>query len=109
MSEVALDRLLSTRVLARDGRSIGRIEEVRAERDGTRWRVSEYHVGTAALLQRLSARLLPRLLHHWDHGWSVRWDQLDLTDPDRPRLACPIEELRRFTRPAPPPRKRRTS
>ncbi|MFN2599312.1 MAG: hypothetical protein ABR563_19255, partial [Pyrinomonadaceae bacterium] len=26
-------------------------------------------------------------------GYRVPWDKLDLSDPSRPRLRCPVEEL----------------
>lgn len=28
------------------------------------------------------------------HGHVARWDQLDISDPDRPRLTCAVEDLR---------------
>ena len=28
-------------------------------------------------------------------GYLARWDQMDLTDPTRPRISCPVDELRR--------------
>ena len=27
------------------------------------------------------------------HGYRVRWDQIDLTDPDHPRLTCATDDL----------------
>jgi hypothetical protein len=29
-------------------------------------------------------------------GYRVPWDQLDLADPDRPRLLCDVAELERL-------------
>ncbi len=29
-------------------------------------------------------------------GFCIPWDKLDLTDPDRPRLTCTIEQLKSF-------------
>lgn len=97
--EINLELLLGKQVLDSTGQSIGRIEEVRAEQQGDEWVIQEYLIGSAALLERLSAwtlglsilRLLgARKLHG---GYRVPWDKLDLTDPDRPRLCCGLQEL----------------
>jgi hypothetical protein len=29
-------------------------------------------------------------------GYVARWDQVDVSDPERPRLTCSLEELRKF-------------
>lgn len=101
--EVHLELLLGKRVLNPKGKPVGRIEEVRAEQQGDEWFVHEYLIGTAALLERLSAwriglgilRLLgARKIHG---GYSVPWDKLDLTDPEKPRLLCPLDELKTFS------------
>lgn len=100
--EVHLELLLGRCVLDSTGKSVGRIEEVRAEQQGDEWVVQEYLIGTAALLERLSAwriglsilRLLgARKIHG---GYSVPWDKLDLTDPEKPRLRCTLDELKTF-------------
>jgi hypothetical protein len=90
--EVHLELLLGRPVLAANGRSIGRIEEVRAEKHGTGYVVSEYHIGPAALLERLSLTLrLP-----WAaRGYVASWDQLDVSDAERIRLTCDVAQLRR--------------
>jgi hypothetical protein len=90
--ELRLDRLLGRRVFARNAQSVGRIEEVRVERRGSGWIVTEVVIGAGGLLERLGVgvRLLfgPRT-----RGRVARWDQLDMTDPERPRLTCSREEL----------------
>lgn len=93
-----VELLLGRRVVARDGTSVGRIEEVRAARLGSDVVVTEYHVGTAAMLERLSAlamRLSPMSAGRksWRKGFRIPWEQLDLSDPRRPLLRCAIEEL----------------
>jgi hypothetical protein len=40
------------------------------------------------------------------HGYRVRWDQLDLSDQEHPRLTCPVEELERIGGARRRPRKR---
>jgi hypothetical protein len=89
---VRLDRLLGRNVWA-GSRRVGRIEEFRAEERTGSWVVTAYVLGRAGLWERLGlgARLLfgnrPR------GGYLVPWDKLDLSDPMRPRLTCPVDEL----------------
>jgi hypothetical protein len=86
---VYLDDLLGRRVVAQDGRSAGRIEEVRAERRGDEYEIVEFLLGTGALLERFAiARRFrtPKMR-------VARWDQVDLDSPATPRLRCPIEAL----------------
>jgi hypothetical protein len=92
---IRLDRLVGREVHTANNRRLGRMEEFRAERRGDTWFISEYVVGTAGLLERLDlgVRLLLGLKR--GRGYVVRWDQLDLTNPERPRLTCSVEDLRR--------------
>ena len=97
--EVHLERLLGRCVYDASGKPVGRIEEVRAEQQGDNWVIQEYLIGAAAVLERLSAwnismrilRLLgaPKL----SGSYRVPWDQLDLADPENPRLYCSSNEL----------------
>ncbi len=96
--EVHIELLLGRRVLDSAGKSVGRIEEVIAERQGDEWVVREYLVGSAALFQRLSAlemgRALLRLFGAKARaGYRVPWDKLNLTDLEKPSLHCPSHEL----------------
>lgn len=93
-SELRLESLLGRAVHDRDGRVIGRIEECRAEREGEHWVVTQYHVGPAGLLERLAVRHLNWMPGRGPHGYVVRWDQLALDEPERPRLTCAVEEIR---------------
>ncbi|QSJ20571.1 hypothetical protein JYQ62_00215 [Nostoc sp. UHCC 0702] len=87
-------------VLDLTGRAIGRIEEVRAEQQGEEWIVKEYLIGYAAALERLSAWTIGLKILHLlgaykiQGGYTVPWDKLDLTDPDKPRLLCSLNELK---------------
>jgi len=95
MTEISLEGLLGRRVLDRDGHAIGRLQEVRAEvREGHCF-VIEYLVGLAGLRERLSIAGLRGGLSR--HGYKVRWDQLDLSDPQQPRLLCPLADLAAYS------------
>ena len=96
--EVHLELLLGKRVVDRDGKAIGRIEEVRAEQQGDELIVTEYLVGRSAALERLSARGIVRLLlgafgAKAGGGYKVSWNKLDLSNVDQPCLRCAREEL----------------
>jgi len=93
---VYLDDVVGRRVRTSDGHVVGRIEEVRAERRANgEHEVVEYHLGPAALLERLGvvrSRLVPRGM------LVVRWDQIDIRRPESPMLTCAVEEVKREDR-----------
>ena len=55
-------------------------------------------IGSAGLFERLGVGLR-LVIGPWPGGYVVRWDQLDISDPERPRLTCGVEELRPLTAP----------
>jgi hypothetical protein len=113
--ELHLELILGKRVVDVDGKRVGRIQEMRAERGegggggGNMGReveerqgelvVVEYLIGPAAILERLSAWHLMaaamRLLRvrRFTGGYKVPWHLLDLSDPDNPRLRCSLDRL----------------
>jgi hypothetical protein len=91
-SEVRLDRLLGRQVLAVNNRPVGRLEEFRVEKRGTGSVVTEYVIGVAGLAERLGLGI-GLVLGRTRGGFVARWDQLDLRDPEHPRLTCPLEQL----------------
>jgi len=93
--EVRLDRLLGRQVLARNNQPVGRLEEFRAEKRGAACLITEYVIGVTGLAERLGVRVKLLFGQHGG-GYVARWDQLDLSDPDRPRLTCSVEELRKL-------------
>jgi hypothetical protein len=90
-----LDRLVGRNVYTANNRRLGRLEEFRATRRAGQWIISEYVVGMAGLLERLGLGVRLLLGIKRTGGYVVGWDQLDLSEPARPRLTCSVEELRR--------------
>jgi hypothetical protein len=74
---------------------IGRIEEFRAERRGTDCVVVDYVIGPLGLLERLGVGARSLLGLRAPGGYVARWDQMDLTDPNHPRLLCSIDALQK--------------
>ena len=89
--EVNVELLIGRRVYDADGKNLGRIEEILAVEKGDDLVVSEYHVGTYGLFERLSGyhfgvgllRFLGARAHVKDPK-RIPWQELDLSDPERP-------------------------
>jgi sporulation protein YlmC with PRC-barrel domain len=95
--EVYVEQLIGREVRDSDGRVVGRIEELRsAIVDGERV-VTEFHIGPAALLERVGivATQLPllRLLGSGKPPRSVPWESMDLDDPRHPRLRGAFDDV----------------
>jgi hypothetical protein len=96
--EIQVELLLGRQVLAKNGRAVGRIEEMVAEECDGELVLTEYLLGTYAILERLSVSPVARAfltLLRLRRGYRVAWDQLDLGDATRPRLTCALSELER--------------
>jgi hypothetical protein len=93
--EVRLDRLLGRQVLAGNNQPVGRLEEFRAEKRGAAFLITEYVIGVTGLAERLGVGV-NLLFGRQGGGYVARWDQLDVSDTDHPRLTCSVEELRRL-------------
>jgi hypothetical protein len=85
--------LLGRRVLDREGRAIGRIEEFHAEQEGEHYVVAAVDLGPVALLERLAARHLGIIWPGRTRGYRVKWNQIDLEDEQHPRLLCDCSDL----------------
>jgi sporulation protein YlmC with PRC-barrel domain len=95
--EVHVEQLLGRKVIDSDGRVVGRIEEMRAELvDGERV-VTEFHLGSAALLERFGSVVIQLPLFHLfgstKTARSVPWNLVDLSDPRHPRLRGRLDEI----------------
>ncbi|MFL5497865.1 MAG: hypothetical protein ACJ78G_09245 [Gemmatimonadaceae bacterium] len=98
--EIHAELLLGTKVRDVDGEEVGRIQEFRVEREETSCLVEAYLIGASALLDRLSAwtlvRPIKRALHsrHIYSVYEVPWQDMDLSDPKRPKLRVARRDLR---------------
>jgi ribosomal 30S subunit maturation factor RimM len=88
---VRVEDLIGQRVRERSGRVVGRIEEICAEQHGDRYEVTEYHLGTGAMFERLA--IVRHLLRLQSQTIIARWDQIDIQHAEAPVLTCPVEEL----------------
>ncbi len=97
MQFIHVELLLGERVFAMNGLPIGRLEEIRTHVNKGHLFVSEFLVGKYALLERLAAwrigRGLLRVVGKRKDGYRIRWDQIDLSDPQHPRVLCDVDEL----------------
>ena len=96
--QLHVELLLGEKVFAMNGLKIGRLEEIRTEINRGHFYVTEFLVGSYAVLERLAAWRIGRAVlrvfgAQRKEGYRVRWDQLDLSDPQRPKLRCEVEEL----------------
>ncbi|HEV7745212.1 MAG TPA: hypothetical protein VGO56_09475 [Pyrinomonadaceae bacterium] len=96
--EIHLELLIGKQVYSLNGRAVGRLEEVCADLQRGVAYVTEFEVGTYAILERLAAWEIGRTILGLfgsliKGGYRIKWNQLDFTDPERPKLTCPVSEL----------------
>jgi hypothetical protein len=95
LHEVHVEQLLGRKVIDADGRVVGHIEEMRSEIvDGERV-VTEFHLGPAALFERIGAVVgeLPLLRFFApSRARCVAWNLVDLSDPRHPRLRGRLDD-----------------
>src|SRR3954470_19346343 len=92
---VRLDRLIGRQIRTGNNRQLGRLEECRAERRGDAWVITEWVIGSAGLLERLGLGVRMIVGMRAGKSFVARWDQLDLSNPDMPRLNCSLEDLKK--------------
>lgn len=92
---IRLDRLVGREVYTANNRRLGRLHEFRVEQRGNSWIVTDYVIGTLGLMERLGLGVRLLLGLERPTGYVARWDQIDLSNPDRPTLTCPVGELRK--------------
>jgi len=96
--QLHVELLLGEKVFAMNGVSIGRLEEIRTEVNRGHLYVTEFLVGNYAVLERLAAWRIGRAVlrvvgAQRKEGYRIRWEQLDLSDPQRLKLMCEVDEL----------------
>jgi hypothetical protein len=93
--ECHLHDLLGRELVGANNRRVGHIEEFRAERRGGVWISTGVYIGLAGLLERLdvAAKLL---FGGKRRGYFARWDQIDVSNPQKPKLTCPVEQLEKI-------------
>ena len=100
MKEAHVEQLLGRTVHDVNGDRVGRLHEMRVEIIDGLPRVTEFHVGPAASLQRIAlfVKQIPPFgwlpVHRWEY--RIRWELFDLADPDAPKVRVPKDELERY-------------
>jgi len=96
-TEAHVEHLLGTKVRDSADQVVGRIEEFVVEVVDGEYVVTEFHIGGAALVERMAAFVtqLPffRLIPFARKGYRVEWQDIDLADPRKPRVRRPRSEL----------------
>jgi sporulation protein YlmC with PRC-barrel domain len=97
--EVKVELLIGRKVCDVNGEKVGRIEEILVERQDNGLLVESFLVGASALISRLSAWTLVRPLkqslkaRHVYSAYEIPWQDLDLSDPKRPKLRTAKKDL----------------
>lgn len=94
---IRIDRLLGRQVVAANGRPAGRLEEFRTDMRDGECVITAYVIGLAGL--GLAARFgvgVRALIGLPAVGYVARWDQIDLSNADVPRLTCSVDELEKL-------------
>jgi hypothetical protein len=90
--ELYLDDLLGRAVIAANNRSVGRLEEFHSEQRGDYFHIVRFVIGSAGMMDRLNVGVRA-LFGKGSSGKVARWDQIDISDPEHPRLTCSVNEL----------------
>jgi len=80
-----MDSLIGRHVVDRNGESVGRIHELRADVNGAHWTVTHFVVGVGGLLERLGVAL-KLIVGGTMRPYIVPVEHMDLSDPHRPRV-----------------------
>jgi hypothetical protein len=93
--EVKVEQLVGRIVRDAAGHRVGRLCEIVARKDGAGFVVSGYIVGPVAWIHRFAVAGLGLRMRGLGRVYRVAWDQMDLSDPLKPRLSCARGELSR--------------
>jgi sporulation protein YlmC with PRC-barrel domain len=100
MRELRVELLSGRKVVDRNGKKVGHIAEIVAEYRDTELIVREVHVGRRGFAERFSLRGIGESVT-FIFGARVRdktpaklrWEDIDFSDPEHPRLKFAKEEL----------------
>ncbi|HEY8133606.1 MAG TPA: hypothetical protein VII12_17140 [Thermoanaerobaculia bacterium] len=99
MQNVHVELLFGRRVFDSQDKVVGRIASIHARWRGKDCFVEEYRLGPAAFLEKLG--ISAAVLIGWPiarQPLRVPWQQMNLSDPEKLRLRCTLEELKAMTR-----------
>ena len=97
--EVKVELLIGAKVHDVNGEKVGRIEEIRADRQKNGLLVEAFLIGASGFIDRMSAWNLIRPIHralkrrHVYSAYDIPWQDMDLTDPKRPKLRRTKQDL----------------
>jgi sporulation protein YlmC with PRC-barrel domain len=101
MRELRLFEILDRKVVDSEGKYAGRVEEIEAERGDDVSLIKSYLVVHRGLLDRIQTWALAGSIRksipvrEKSTPYRVPWDQMDMSDPDHPRILVPQSELSR--------------
>jgi len=88
-----LELLLGREIVDANGKRVGRIEEAIAQKRDGEWVVTEFLCGRFGAMERFSIHHLGSAIVHLlgatgtsPKAQRIKWDDLDLSDPEHPRL-----------------------
>lgn len=101
MRELHLYEMLGRKVYDANDKYAGRLEEIEVERGDDSCAIKCYLVAHRGFMGRITSWALADSLQksipisEESLPYRVPWDQMDLSDPEHPRLTVPQSELRR--------------
>jgi sporulation protein YlmC with PRC-barrel domain len=101
VKELQLLEILGKKVVDCEGRYAGRLEEIEAERGENESLIESYFVVHRGLIDRIQTWALAAPIQksipvrEKSRPYRVPWDQMDMSDPEHPRILVPQSELSR--------------
>jgi sporulation protein YlmC with PRC-barrel domain len=101
MRELRLFEILGREVVDSEGKYAGRVEEIEAERGDDVSLIKSYLVVHRGPIDRVQTWALSAVIQksipvrEKSRPYRVPWDQMDMSDPEHPRILVPQSELSR--------------
>lgn len=93
VTELRLQDILGRQLLGPNNRPVGRIEEFRARSTAHGCAVIDVVIGVTGLLERLNVGARLVVGAELKRSRVARWDQIDFSDPSKPKLTVSVDEL----------------